>query len=65
MNRYGGVPTILHLNGNVGQWLVASFNHQEDVRDRPAEFDAQAGTSCAALLAKLGATTEQASAVSK
>jgi hypothetical protein len=36
---------ILHLNGNVGQWLVASFNHQEDARDRPAEFTAQGGIS--------------------
>src|SRR5580658_8723441 len=30
---------ILHLNGNVYQWLVASFNRQEDSRDRPAEFN--------------------------
>ena len=29
---------ILHLNGNVIQWLVASFNGREDTRDRPAEF---------------------------
>jgi hypothetical protein len=25
---------LLHLNGNVGQWLVASFNRQEDNRNR-------------------------------
>jgi hypothetical protein len=31
---------LLHLNGNVGQWLVASFNRIEDARNRPAEFDA-------------------------
>ena len=31
---------ILHLNGNVWQWLVASFNRLEDQRDRPAEFNA-------------------------
>lgn len=54
---------ILHVNGNVGQWLVASFNHVDDARDRPAEFEAQAGTSGTALLAKLGRTIEQASAV--
>ena len=29
---------ILHLNGNVRQWLVASFNRAQDMRDRPAEF---------------------------
>jgi len=43
---------VLHLNGNVGQWLVASFNRLEDARDRPAEFNAQGGISGAALLAK-------------
>lgn len=53
----------LHLNGNVGQWLVASFNRLEDRRDRPAEFNAQGGISAAALLAKLGTTMEQASEV--
>ena len=30
---------MLHLNGNVRQWLVASFNRLEDRRDRPAEFN--------------------------
>ena len=54
---------ILHLNGNVGQWLVASFNRLEDARDRPAEFNAQGGISGAALLAKLSTTMNQASEV--
>jgi len=27
---------ILHLNGNVRQWLVASFRRSADTRDRPA-----------------------------
>jgi len=31
---------LLHLNGNVRQWLVDSFNKDEDKRDRPAEFAA-------------------------
>lgn len=31
---------ILHLNGNVRQWLVAPFDGVEDSRDRPAEFRA-------------------------
>src|SRR3984885_5810086 len=34
---------ILHLNGNVGQWLVDSFNGADDRRDRPAEFAAEGG----------------------
>ena len=29
---------ILHLNGNVRQWLVSSFRESADVRNRPAEF---------------------------
>jgi len=54
---------ILHLNGNMRQWLVASFNRQDDKRDRPAEFDAQDGLSAAELLERLGATIEEASLV--
>jgi len=54
---------MLHLNGNVGQWLVASFNKREDRRDRPAEFGAREGMAAGALLARLGATMEQAAEV--
>ena len=54
---------ILHLNGNVGQWLVASFNKDEDKRNRPAEFAARKGATAAELLARLGATLDAASAV--
>jgi len=51
---------ILHLNGNVRQWLVASFNREEDKRDRPAEFDAEDGIPAAELLERLGATLREA-----
>jgi uncharacterized damage-inducible protein DinB len=54
---------ILHLNGNVGQWLVTSFNKDEDRRDRPAEFAAKEGATAAELLAKLSATLDAAAAV--
>jgi hypothetical protein len=54
---------ILHLNGNVGQWLVASFNRQEDNRNRPAEFNAKGAIPTAALLDQLGATMQAASQV--
>jgi uncharacterized damage-inducible protein DinB len=54
---------ILHLNGNVRQWLVDSFNRQEDRRDRPAEFAAEGGLSVSALLEKLDATMQEASEV--
>jgi hypothetical protein len=51
---------ILHLNGNVRQWLVASFNREEDKRGRPAEFDAEDGIPAAELLERLGATLREA-----
>ena len=54
---------ILHLNGNVQQWLVASFSRQQDARDRPAEFAAREGMSVAELLERLGATIGRASDV--
>jgi hypothetical protein len=54
---------ILHLNGNVGQWLVASFNRLDDLRNRPAEFGARGQLSTALLLDQLGATMQQAAEV--
>jgi hypothetical protein len=54
---------ILHLNGNVRQWLVASFNHQEDARDRPAEFAAEGGLTPSQLLYRLSDTMDEAAQV--
>jgi hypothetical protein len=54
---------ILHLNGNVRQWLVASFNRQDDLRDRPAEFSAESGLTAGQLLERLGATMSEAASV--
>jgi len=54
---------ILHLNGNVRQWLVVSFNRREDDRNRSAEFAAESGLSAAQLLEKLGATMNDAAGV--
>lgn len=54
---------ILHLNGNMTQWLVASFNKDEDKRNRPAEFSAQGGLTAAELLERLGATIAEAEKV--
>jgi hypothetical protein len=54
---------ILHLNGNVGQWLVGSFNKDEDKRNRPAEFAAKEGATAAELLATLGATLDAAAEI--
>ena len=54
---------ILHLNGNMTQWLVVSFNQQADQRDRSAEFAAEGGLTAADLLTRLGATIERAAEV--
>jgi len=51
---------LLHLDGNVRQWLVDSFNENQDERNRPAEFAAQSGLSAAELLSRLGATLDEA-----
>ena len=54
---------ILHLNGNVTQWIVTSFNRDEDKRDRPAEFSAAGGLTATELLERLGATLNEAAKV--
>src|SRR3954462_15418980 len=51
---------LLHLNGNVGQWLVASFRGVDDLRDRPAEFRERRGIPKAELLVRLGTTLTEA-----
>ncbi|MFY9853182.1 MAG: DUF1572 family protein [Terracidiphilus sp.] len=54
---------LLHLNGNVRQWLVTSFNRQEDDRNRPVEFAERELIPVSVLLDRLGATLQQASEV--
>lgn len=54
---------VLHLNGNVQQWLVGSFGKKADARNRPAEFQARSGLSAKVLIDQLGATMQQAAEV--
>jgi uncharacterized damage-inducible protein DinB len=54
---------LLHLNGNVRQWLATSFKRTDDERNRPAEFSERQRISSSHLLAKLSATMEEASDV--
>src|SRR5438445_2601628 len=54
---------ILHLNGNVRQWLVASFRQLEDVRNRPQELSERQMIPRAALLTIMRETVTQASRV--
>ena len=54
---------MLHLNGNMRQWIVAAFNRQEDRRNRPAEFAEHGPMPRAELVTKLGATVREAEQV--
>jgi hypothetical protein len=54
---------VLHLNGNVRQWLVSSFREAEDARNRPAEFAERQRIPASILLGKLEETLTEASDV--
>jgi hypothetical protein len=51
---------LLHLEGNVRQWIMHGVAGQPDVRVRPAEFAAKDGLTAAELLTKLRAAVEEA-----
>lgn len=44
---------VLHLCGNMTQYVISSLGEQEDARDRDAEFEATDGYTKALLLEKL------------
>jgi uncharacterized damage-inducible protein DinB len=54
---------VLHLCGNVRQWILSGVGARPDIRDRDAEFDARGGIAPAELIDRLHATVEEASAV--
>ncbi len=54
---------VLHLNGNVRQWIVSGVGGAKDIRERQAEFDARGGTSPADLARLIHGTVEEALAV--
>ncbi len=54
---------LLHLNGNVTQWIVASFNGLDDKRDRPTEFKESEQIGGQALLAGLERTLKEVETV--
>lgn len=51
---------ILHLCGNVGQWIISGVGGTKDVRDRPSEFAADKRLPKTELSALLDACVEQA-----
>ncbi|HTV82621.1 MAG TPA: DUF1572 family protein [Acidobacteriaceae bacterium] len=54
---------MLHLNGNMRQWIVAAFRREEDRRNRPAEFAEHGPMPRAKLLENFGATVREADEV--
>jgi hypothetical protein len=61
LNSIGNL--VLHLCGNVRQWIVAGVGGDPDVRDRPAEFAERGPISKADLLRRLQAVVVEAQAV--
>ena len=57
-NSIGNI--LLHVNGNVRQWVVTPFTGAADHRDRPAEFGQRNRIARSALLDDLGATIRDA-----
>lgn len=54
---------LLHLNGNVRQWILGGIGGQPEVRHRSAEFSARSGPPGQVLLAALNRTLNQADEV--
>jgi uncharacterized damage-inducible protein DinB len=51
---------LLHLNGNVRQWIVAGVGGEKDIRQRKQEFETQTGLAPSELLWQLRTTVEAA-----
>jgi uncharacterized damage-inducible protein DinB len=54
---------MLHLAGNVRQWIIGSLGNNPAHRDRDGEFDARGGFAASELSARLRETVDAAAAV--
>ena len=54
---------LLHLEGNVRQWILSGIGAERDERDRPAEFSARTGADASVLFARLRGTVGEALAL--
>lgn len=61
MNSIGNL--ILHLAGNLRQWIVSGIGDQLDNRDRPAEFNERSNIPSVELLQHLSSAVEASCAV--
>jgi hypothetical protein len=51
---------LLHLTGNVRQWILSGLAGAPDTRDRPSEFSARSGLTAEAMLTNLRGTVGEA-----
>lgn len=54
---------VLHLCGNVRQWIIAGVGGAPDIRQRDAEFDTRGGESTSELVARLRGVIDEAGRV--
>jgi hypothetical protein len=54
---------LLHLEGNVRQWILSGIGAGPGGRDRPGEFSARTGADAPALFAQLRGTVSEAVAL--
>ena len=54
---------LLHLDGNVRQWILSGVGAGPDARDRPSEFSARSGANATVLLSQLRRTVGEAVAL--
>jgi uncharacterized damage-inducible protein DinB len=54
---------VLHLCGNVRQWIMHGLGGQPDIRVRDSEFAAAGGMSAAELTARVRGAVEEATAI--
>ena len=60
-NAVGNI--VLHLAGNVRQWIIGAVGGQPDIRDRASEFAARGGMQPAELALKLKGTVSEAAEI--
>src|SRR5262249_20854585 len=56
---------LLHLSGNVRQWIIAGIGRQPDTRERDKEFAARGQAAGPELMARLDGTLAEAVSVLK
>jgi uncharacterized damage-inducible protein DinB len=54
---------LLHLSGNVRQWIISGLGGAPDRRERPREFSARGGMPKTEALSRLESTVREAAAV--